>query len=156
LQVAAKTAQPEADASLDRAEWYTGELGDLVMGEPGEERQLDDGSLLWRERGQRRSQATPLCSRGDSPADVLVARSMSLEAGVCRVRSPRQLPRGGRRHQTLLRQLRFSRSHRGGSQVVGAVVPNSSARWRRSESNGLTIGTRVSAVTRNADSAIES
>ena len=146
---------PGADASLDCVEWYAGELGDLLVGKPGEERQLDCGSLLWRERGQRRSKATRLCCSGDGPADVLVNRSTNLEVGESRA-SSRQLPRGGRRRQTLLRELRFSRSHRGGSQVAGAVVPNSSARWRRSESNGLTIGTRVSAVTRNADWAIES
>jgi hypothetical protein len=65
LQVAAETAQPEADASLDRAEWYAGELGHLVMGEPGEERQLDRGSLLWRDElnaAPRRRPSAPVAT----------------------------------------------------------------------------------------------
>ena len=155
MLVAAETAQPEADASLDRAEWYAGELGDLLVGEPGEERQLDCGSLLWRERGQRRSKATRLCCSGDGPADVLVNRSTNLEVGGSRA-SSRQLSRGGRRGQTLLRQLRFNRGHLGCGHVAEVVVPSSWARCRRSESNGLPIDTPVSAVTNNAESAIES
>jgi hypothetical protein len=89
----AKATQPETDASLDRAEGYAGELGDLVVGEPGEERQLDRGSLLRGKCDQRRSQTTRLCCRGDGPADVLVERSMSLEMLERGAWLPRQLPR---------------------------------------------------------------
>ena len=46
MQVAAETTQPETDPSLDCAEWYARVLGDLVVGEPDKERQLDRESLL--------------------------------------------------------------------------------------------------------------
>jgi hypothetical protein len=71
LQVAAETAQPEVDLSLDRAEWYAGELGNLDVGKPGEERQFDRGSLPWRERGQR-------CPRRRASAPVATVQQMSL------------------------------------------------------------------------------
>jgi hypothetical protein len=46
LQVAAEPAQAETNALLDRAETYGGALGDLLVREPAEERQLDRRSEL--------------------------------------------------------------------------------------------------------------
>ena len=46
MEGTSETTQPETDAPLDRAEWYAGEPGDLIVGEPGQEPQLDCGSLL--------------------------------------------------------------------------------------------------------------
>ena len=46
MKSVAETAQPEADAPLDRAEWHGGELGNVLVGEFSEERQLDRGWVL--------------------------------------------------------------------------------------------------------------
>src|SRR5688572_11733319 len=49
----AKFEQPAADASLDRAEGFV-ELGrDFLLGQTGEERELESAQLLGRERRKR-------------------------------------------------------------------------------------------------------
>jgi hypothetical protein len=88
LYVAAEPAQAETNAPLDRAETYAGALGDLLVGEPAEECQLDRRSELWGESDQCCPQSVRLYRGGDGPAVVLVGWNMSLATRGCRSWSP--------------------------------------------------------------------
>lgn len=57
----------------DRAEWYAGERGDLVVSEPGEVRQLDRRSLSHQRSDQRCSKMA--CVSGEGPL-LRTARAM--------------------------------------------------------------------------------